>query len=1188
MRYAELHCHSYFSFLDGVSSPEELVEEAGQLGLTALALTDHNGLYGAVRFNEAARSHGLPPVFGAELAVAWTGHHVQDGQATQSTQSTQPVQTDRTTLPVAVQSGRTVTPAAAQLRRTTPPAASPLRHKSGKTDLTVRHLVVLAKDMEGYSKLSRIISRAHLAESSKGNFLLHDYDIASMDTSHWMVLTGCSKGPLSSALLDTGPSAAAWELDKLIDMCGQNSVAVEIWNHGNPLDTARNDALAEIAARRNVQLVATNIVHYAHASSYRLNCVFSAIREGHPLEEAQRRISPNAAASLRSAAEQHRRFARWPSTVEQAADIADECTFELHPLPPQIPSFAVPRGYSQQSWLVHLVESGATSRYGAREAPSTKRAWAQIDHELEIIHSLGYAGYFLVVWDIVRFARESGIYCQGRGSAANSAVCYSLGITQADPVSLGLLFERFLSPAREDPPDIDVDIEPQRRDEVIEYVYSRYGREHVAQVASVITYRRRSAVRDLSKALGNSLPANSQGYSLPDLDSSALPASGAFPSPNQDGHSSSPRDALPSTASPDNALLPGRHPASSSDLPASSNADRHASLISEMLGVPRHLGLHPGGVVVCDRPLSEICPVEHARRPGRTMLQWDKDSCAAMGLIKIDLLGLGILQAIHLAVDLIRNAYGVSLDIGALPQDKKVYEMLCKADTVGVFQVESRAQMATLPRMQPQSFYDLVVEIALIRPGPIQGGAVHPYLRRRQGKESAQAPHPLAERSLARTLGVPLFQEQLMTMVMDVAGFTATEADALRQAMSSKRSSERMEKLRERIFAGMAVNGIPQERAEEIYGKLAAFANFGFPESHAVSFAYMVYVSAWIKVHYPAAFYAALLGAQPMGFWSPQSIVLDAQRHGVEVLGPHVCYSSELASLEAGRQRGESCQVSPAVRLGLAGIRSLGTETARRIASMRPYASMEDLVGKAGLSTTHMELLACTGALDGLAVSDWESRQGKDSSSASGERTGRRAAVWSAGLVARASAENTAVGPLDIQARIPTVDMDCYAPGLPPMTPLEAANAEVYASGLTTGPTAISLARCMLDSMGVVPVSVLAKAGSTNSKVRVAGMVTHRQRPPTARGVVFMNLEDETGVVNVIFSPGAWVRWQHVALSTDALIVQGRIEQAEGVTNLIAEKVAPLYPVSHPDPLNTAMLPRPSVLPVLPGSRNWS
>ncbi|MCL5948307.1 MAG: PHP domain-containing protein, partial [Actinobacteria bacterium] len=572
-RYAELHCHSYFSFLDGASSPEELVEEADRLGLAGLALTDHNGLYGVVSFSEAARSYGLPSIFGSEIEVTWTApHSIQE------------------------------------------------KYENNRGYSASRHLVVLAKDMEGYSLLSRTLSHANLAGGAKGSFLLHDYDIAGMDTSHWMVLTGCSKGPLCSALLDEGPSAAARELDKLIGMCGRDNVAVEIWNHGTPLDTARNDALAAIAIKKNVQLVATNIVHYARAYSYRLASVLAAVRGGHTIEEAQRYISPNATASLRSAAEQYRRFARWPGSVERAACIAGECTLELHPSAPQIPSFAVPRGHSQHSWLAHLVEAGAAYRYGARNVPSAGRAWKQIDHEMEVILSLGYAGYFLVVWDIVRFCRENGIYCQGRGSAANSAVCYSLGITQADPVSLGLLFERFLSPAREEPPDIDVDIEPQRRDEVIEYAYNRYGIEHVAQVSSVITYRYRSALRDLGKALGGSLVANSRTSS-----SRGMPVSS------------------------DECRLP----VSGRNLPSLGNVDCHADLISEMIGVPRHLGLHPGGIVVCNRPISEICPVEHARRPGRTVLQWDKDGCAAMGLIKIDLLGLGILQAIHMAVDLI-------------------------------------------------------------------------------------------------------------------------------------------------------------------------------------------------------------------------------------------------------------------------------------------------------------------------------------------------------------------------------------------------------------------------------------------------------------------------------------------------------------------------------------------------------
>ena len=578
--------------------------------------------------------------------------------------------------------------------------------------------------------------------------------------------------------------------------------------------------------------------------------------------------------------------------MARAAEIGRACAFDLHLVAPGLPDCRVPAGHTDQSWLAELVHRGATARYGPADRRAACRRWAQIDHELEVIDTLGYAGYFLVVCDIVEFCRRQDIYCQGRGSAANSAVCYALGITRADPVALELLFERFLSPERDGPPDIDIDIESGRREEVIAYVYERYGRHCAAQVANVITYRPRSAIRDMGKALGHA---------------PGTPTPGPRPS---------------TAASRSTAAAPC--PRSSGGWP-------------EVLDFPRHLGLHSGGMVLCDRPVVEVCPVEWARHPGRSALQWDKDDCAAAGLVKFDLLGLGMLDAVHRTVDLVRARARGEVDLACIPQEDDVYDMLCRADTVGVFQVESRAQMATLPRIRPRCFDDLVIEVAIIRPGPIQGGSVHPYIRRRQGLEAPDPPHPLLQRALAKTLGVPLFQEQLMQIAIDAAGFTPAEADELRQAMSSKRSGARMAQLSDRLFAGMAERGITGAVAEEIVDKLAAFANFGFPESHAVSFAYLVYSSAWLKLHYPAAFCAGLLDAQPMGFWSPQSLVADARRHGVTVHRPHVDVSGAQTTLAWGldvaapRPPGPAGAPTrqPAVRLGLMSVRGVGEARGR-------------------------------------------------------------------------------------------------------------------------------------------------------------------------------------------------------------------------------------------------------------------
>ena len=534
------------------------------------------------------------------------------------------------------------------------------------------------------------------------------------------------------------------------------------------------------------------------------------MRAGRPLDDLAGWLPASAAACLRSGAEQERRFARWPGARARAG--RDRAGLRLRPGPGGPPAARLPGppGHSEQSWLVELVERGGTARYGPRHgragARGLGRAWTTSSRSSA---TLGYAGYFLIVWEITEFCRRSGIYCQGRGSAATSAVCYVLGVTLVDAVSLDLLFERFLSPARDGPPDIDVDIESGRREEVIQHVYERYGRHHAAQVANVITYRARSAIRDVGKALGCD-PA--------DVDRWAKATDRSQPLAER-------RDLPPLVR----------------------------RMATEVLGFPRHLGIHSGGMVICDRPVIEVCPVEWARMPGRTVLQWDKDDCAAVGLVKFDLLGLGMLEALHHVVDLVAEHHGISLDLAALPQEDAVYELLCQADTVGVFQVESRAQMGTLPRVQPRCFYDLAVEVALIRPGPIQGNAVHPYIRRRRGQEPVAYAHPLLAPALERTLGVPIFQEQLMQIVIDVAGFSPVEADELRQAMSHKRSDERMARLRDRLFAGMAARGVPEAAAGQIFASLAAFANFGFPESHALSFAYLVYSSAWLKLHYPAA-----------------------------------------------------------------------------------------------------------------------------------------------------------------------------------------------------------------------------------------------------------------------------------------------------------------------------------------------
>jgi len=1058
--YAELHCHSCFSFLDGVSSPEELVEEAARLGLSGLALTDHNGLYGAVRFARAAREHGIPTVFGAELTVS----------------EVDPRDPKRTSI------------------RNGTLSSDP---RTGVPDPPGQHLVVLARDEEGYALLSRAISMGNLRTGEKGRIACSLEDLAfhaGQGASHWLVLTGCRKGIVASALMRDGPSAARAALWRLVDLFGKENVAVEIWDHGDPIDTARNQVLAEISAHVGVNLVAVNNVHYATRAKRRLADAVSAIRARRTLDEMDPWLPPAAMACLRSAEEQSRRFARWPGAVARAAELAGECAFDLALVAPGLPPFPVPPGHSEQSWLEKLVFERAAQRYGERAAERVPGAWAQIDHELEVIGKLGFAGYFLVVWDIVEMCKARGIYCQGRGSAANSAVCYALGITRADAVSLGLLFERFLSPARDGPPDIDLDIESSRRDEVIAYVYERYGREHAAQVGSFITYRTSSAVRDISGVLRS--PSSEVGSKLLD------------------------------------------------------------ELTREALDMPRHLGLHTGGMVICDRPIIEVCPVEWARKEGRTVLQWDKDDCASIGLVKFDLLGLGMLEALHHAVDHVRQGYGEEVDLALIEQEDEVYDMLCAADTVGVFQVESRAQMATLPRMQPRCFADLVVEVALIRPGPIQGGSVHPYLRRRKGLEAADPPHPLLGPALKKTLGVPLFQEQLMRIAIDAAGFTAAEADELRQAMGAKRSGEAMSRLAERLFKGMAEREIPDDIAHEIYGRLAAFASFGFPESHAISFAYLVYSSAWLKLHYPSAFYAGLLDAQPMGFWSPQSLVNDAKRHALKVRPPHVNASLAHCTLEPLVPSNGGSR-HPALRLGLGMVRNLAPSVAAAVAKSRlddgPFSSMEDLAQRCSLSVAQMEALALAGAVEGLPPDSSQAARSLGEAALKGPLS-RRRALWGVGPLSLAAPSSAGAKG---QLRLPGVLPGTVAPELPQPSPGELAGEEIWSMGLTLGPSVVGMVRERLDAIGVVRSSELSRMRD-GSPVSVAGIVTHRQRPYSAKGMVFMSLEDEAGLVNAVFAPGTWAKWSHIGEASPAVIVHGRMEKADGVINVLGLRLEPL------------------------------
>ena len=1117
-RYAELHAHSAYSFLDGANEPDDLASAAVELGLEALALTDHDGVPGIVKHAQAGRVHGLPTIHGTELTLA-------DGS----------------------------------------------------------HLPVLARNPVGYHRLVSAISQ-HNLDAGERRDPAHDLPalasaLRAAPTGQTggaagtcLVLTGTANGPLRRALGDplrpgTWDLAAAGDcLGRLTDlfaapdrgrlsgtstMAGGPQVegdavvglAVELTLDGGPTDAALTEVLTRLAHDHRLPLVATGAVRCARPADARLADVLTATRLVTDLEGARGHL-PAIGRWLRGAQDMARLHRRSPDAVDLAADLATDLAFDLSLIAPDLPEADVPAGHTPASWLRELTHQGAVRRYGApQEHP---RAWEVLNHELDVIESLGFPGYFLIVHSIVEFCRQSGILCQGRGSAANSAVCYALGITAVDAVRHQMLFERFLSPGRAGYPDIDLDIEACRREEVIQHVYSRYGRDRAAQVANVISYRPRSAVRDAARALG---------------------------------HCAGVQDSWARQMDRWTTVRPGGLTGQGDEVPAPV-----LDIAEKLLRLPRHLGIHSGGMVLCGRPVTEVCPVRWAAMDNRSVLQWDKDDCAEAGLVKFDLLGLGELTALRLAFttlgergqtvpdvveegELRTSQTGRPWGLHTLPEeDPAVYRLLTAADTVGVFQVESRAQMATLPRLRPKEFYDIVVEVALIRPGPIQGDAVNPYIRRRLKCEEVTYLHDSLKPALAKTLGVPLFQEQLMQIAVDSAGFSPAEADTLRQAMGAKRSIERMEALHDRLIAGMRGRGIDETTAEKIYSKLRSFAEFGFPESHAFSFAYLVYASAWLKVRKPEDFYAGVLAAQPMGFWSPQSLVADARRHGVRVLPADINRSLSQATVE---QKGKHQVAEPpeqwrtltphpaaptpldvhedlAVRLGLAPIKGLGERAAQAIVAERrahgPYRDLADLARRVSLSRSNLETLAASGALDSLGVE-------------------RRRALWAAAVLSDEHGRHRGASHQDpgawFQPTLPGTVAGAVAPALPAMTSREQQVADLSLTGVSTHGSPLTLLRPGLSAEGVLTTADLSDQ-EHGRRVRVAGVVTHRQRPHTASGMIFLNLEDETGLLNVVCRAGMWRRYRSIGRRAGALIVRGTVERGDGVIALMAEHLQAL------------------------------
>ncbi len=1050
--YAELFCRSYFSFLEGAASPEELVAQAAELGLGALAITDRDGVYGMVRAHRAAREHGVQLVVGALLTLR--------------------------------------------------------DHPS---------LVVLVRDRAGWASLCHLLTIGR-RDQPKG-LALHSLDDV---LAHAAGLTALLHGPWSVAQLSSFREAF------------QDRLALAVSCAQQPGDAAHVAACLRLARWAGVPLVAVGDVQLHHPDRKRLLDVITCIRRRTTIDQAGRALAPNAARVLRSPAQAHALFqavgrsiggdapGRLADAVRVSAAIASEHGFSLAQLDYRYPREVVPDGQSPMSWLVQLVRVGLAERYAAGVPAKVQ---AQVDHELGIIDQLGFAAYFLTVHDAVRFARSRGILCQGRGSAANSAVCFALGITAVDPSRSTLLFERFISAERGEPPDIDVDFEHERREELIQYLYEKYGRHRAAMVNEVIAYRRRSAVRDVGKALG---------LGLDQIDAMARQAD-----------------------------YWGREPITDEQLraaglePGDDRVRLTVDLSDQLRGFPRHVGIHVGGFVLTDDDLSGRVPIEPATMQGRTVIQWDKDDIDDVGFVKVDLLSLGMLTAIRKAFEQVAGfapdgpipddpadarqfttPAGVSADtphpappwgrrwtLASVPaEDPAVYDMICRADTVGVFQIESRAQMSMLPRLRPRCFYDLVIEVAIVRPGPIQGGMVHPYLKRRQGLEPVHYPHPALEPILARTLGVPIFQEQVMASAMAVAGFTAGQADRLRRSMAAWRRKGTLGPIAEEFRRGLEANGITGAYADRMVEQIKGFGEYGFPESHAASFALLVYVSCWLKHHYPAAFCAALINSQPMGFYTPRALVADVQRHGVEVRSVDATRSCWDCTLEPSTDD----PAVPALRLGLRLVRGFSQPWADQLEHARAEGTvgdLGDLAARSQLPRAALELLARADAFRSLGLP-------------------RRQALW-------------AVAGLWDTPLFAGVARRAPPPDLPLASAREDLESDYASVGLSVSQHPIGLERARLSERGVRSVVDLAEVDA-GRVVRVAGLISCRQRPGTASGVVFLTLEDETGQLNVVIWPKLYERQRRVVRTATLVEVRGKLQRENEALSLVAHSISEL------------------------------
>ena len=1150
--YIELHASSAFSFLDGASLPEALVDRAAELGYSALALLDRDGVYGAPRFHKAALAAGIKPIVGCELTIAkgW-GSPSPACPACPEQSRGEPSRGKRD----AFASGRTV--------------------RQGSPSTGLWRLPVLVESPEGYRNLCRLVTRMKLdAPKGEGVLTLEDLDGV---TTGLVALAG-------RAALMGHRYGVGGLLDRLVGLFGRAQVYVELQRHLLRDEAIDNQALIALADAYHVPLVATNGVRFAVAEDRPLYDLQTCLRHKTTLDRAGRRLACNAERYLKSPAAMTRLFRDRPDALAAAGALADRLGYTMANLGYRFPAYPVPTGDTMISFLRAITEVGARERY----RPYHERARRQIARELDLIEKLGLAGYFLIVWDLVNFCRQQDILVQGRGSAANSAVCYSLGVTAVDPVGMDLLFERFLSEERGEWPDIDLDLPSgDRRERVIQHVYERYGRLGAGMTANVITYRGRSAARDVGKVLSIA----------PDQIDRLAKIMNHF-------EWTDPEDTLARRL--DEVGIDRTDP----------RVEQFSVLWRRMQDLPRHLGQHSGGMVICQGRLDEVVPLENASMPGRVVVQWDKDDCADMGIVKVDLLGLGMMAVLQDTFTLINGGRADrtgAVDLARLPpDDPAVYRMLQNADTIGVFQVESRAQMATLPRLRPERFYDIVVEVAIIRPGPIVGQMVHPYMKRRAGREPVQYPHPSLEPILRRTLGVPLFQEQLLRVAMVAAGFTGGQAEELRRAFGFKRSERRMAEIEVALRDGMARRGITGAPADQIVRSITSFALYGFPESHAASFALLVYASAYLKAHYPAAFFTALLNNQPMGFYHPATLVKDAQRRGVRFAGIDVQHSDWECTVEPEgairlglryvtglrEEQGRAIQTAGGRRQEAGGRRELlecpkcgcddpsmvevvdpATPRARGFCSTcaadwslageaaRPrFASVEDLIARTGLRRDELATLAEIGALNAFGYDRrtalWQiERAVREPGELFKETGGRRQEAGGESVAtshrrqARAkkshtpkTSRTTRDAPGSMEGATPVVRSP-----LAPMTPDERVVADYAGTGLTIGPHPVAFRRQELALRGVLRAIDLPRA-SNGRRVRVAGTVITRQRPGTAKGFVFLTLEDETGVANIIVRPDVFAADRVTILERPFLLVEGVLQLQDGVTSVKAER----------------------------------